>query len=183
MDFSVSYEVSPEDYIDAQITYNRNSKAVKKNIRKSRINLVSLYAFLVLILYHAINGIARYIVLGLLIILGTIQILTVEKLFEIRIVRLSKKEMNKVKGDTEEDKKKLRIREDEIEYIEKKRNTKFKIADIVRILESSKNIFIFWDESNAVILPRVIDNDIGKPQRIIEYVRSNMQKKGIEELT
>jgi hypothetical protein len=183
MDFSVSYEVVPEDYIDAQIAYNRNSATVKKNINKSRINLISLYVFLVLILYHAINGVARYIVLGLLIVLGTIQILLVKKMFEMRIRRLSKKVMNKAKDNTEPDKKRLRINEDEIEYIEKKRNTKFNIADIVRILESNKNIFIFWDESNAVILPRIISNDTEEPKRIIEYIRSKMEKKGIGERT
>jgi hypothetical protein len=91
--------------------------------------------------------------------------------------------MNKVKGNTEPDKKRLRIDENEIEYIEKKRNTKFKIADIVRILESNKNIFIFWDESNAVILPRLINNDTEEPKRIIEYIRSKMEKKRIGERT
>jgi hypothetical protein len=183
MDFSVSYEVVPEDYIDTQITYNRNSTTVKKNINKSRINLISLYTFLVLILYHAINGIARYIVLGILIVLGTIHILLVKKIFEMRTRTLSKKVMEKAKGNAEPDKKRLRIKEDEIEYIEKKRNTKFKIVDIVRILESSKNIFIFWDENNAVILPKVVNNDTEEPKRIIEYIRSKMEKKGIVEIT
>jgi len=171
MDYSISYELRPEDYIDAQVTHDRHSDAVKKNILKSRLNLASFYVFLILILYHMFAGIARFIVLGLLAALGTAHIAMVRKIFELRVRRLSKKLIDGAGGDPGQNRKRLRIKDDEIEYFEKKRTKKFAFAEIQAILESERNYFIYWDESDAVILPKIIDGDGEMARSIIERIK------------
>jgi len=171
MDLDLSYTVSPEDYIDAQLTYNRDSDEVRKNLRKTRINVSGLYAFLALILYPALEGTIRFVVTGGILALAGAHLLLVGKLYEARVKRLSRKLIRDAKAADEEDRKKLRIDKDEINYIEKKRNTKVKIKDIARILESDRNYFLFWDESDAIILPKAIDGDTVTTREIVTYLR------------
>ncbi len=174
MDISFSYEVSWDDYIDSQLTYDRNSNSVKANIKKTRIGLISFYIFLILILYHAVNGIGRIaVVLGLLLI-GAVHISLVRKLLEIRVKRVSKKLIRETKSDKIIGKKKLKIKDEELLYVEKEKNTKVKVKDVKRILESGKNYYIYLDEVSAIILPKNLEGETDAQKEMIEYIKERM---------
>jgi hypothetical protein len=174
MDINHIYNVSWDDYIDSQITYDRNSDDVAKNIKKTRFSLLSFYTFLILILYHAVEGILRILILSGILLLGASHIILVRKLFEMRVKKISKKLIKETNSDKIVGKKKLRIKENEIVYIEKEKNTKIMIKDIKKISESDKNYYIYVDETSAIILPKNNGGESETSKKIIEYIKDRM---------
>jgi hypothetical protein len=170
MDISFSYKVSWEDFIDSQITYNRNSDVVKKNIKKTRINMLSFYAFLLLIIYPALRGTTRILVLCSIALIGIVHIVNMEKLYEMRIKRIAKKVQNEADIERIVGDKTITIHDDDITYKEKERTTKIKIDNVNRILESDKNYFIYVDEVSAMILPKVFEGEKEVQSKIVEYI-------------
>jgi len=171
MEFNVTYSIGPNEYIDAQLTHNKYSTTVKAGINKTRISLFCFYTFVALLLYHALNDSIRTLVTVVIAVLGITHIVLVSELYKKRIQILSKRIIQQTINEEGSDKKKLRIHGNEIEYIEKKRKTTIDIEKLDNVLESVKNYFIFWDENNAIILPKRIEGDENTPVEIIKYIK------------
>ena len=176
MDISFSYRVSWEDFVDSQLTYNRNSDVVKKNIKRTKINMVSFYVFLLLIIYPALRGTVRIVILTSIALIGIVYIVSIEKLYEMRIRRISKKVSNEANIDRIIGEKNITLHNDDIAYKEKGKTTNIKMESIERILESNKNYFIYVDEVSAMILPKEYEGEKETQNRIIEYIITRKQE-------
>ena len=182
MDLSFSYKISWEDFIDSQLTYNRNSDVVKKNIKRTRFNMISFYIFLLLITYPALRGIVRIIVLFSIALIGIAHIVSIERLYEMRIRRISKKVSNEANIEKIIGEKKITLKENVISYKEKVKTTKIELEKVERILESNKNYFIYVDDVSAIILPKEYEGEKDIQNRIVEYiVKSKSEMLGIKE--
>ncbi len=172
LDLSLSYAITWEDYLDSQTAFNRHSPEVARNIKRTRLSMASLYVFLLLILYPALAGLARILVLGGILLLAIVHILGVGKLYEWRVSRASRKIIKAAKSDRAIGAKRLRLHGEELFYKEESGTRKIAIGDISLILESPRNYFLFTDEASAIILPKVWEGETEIQRRIIEALRS-----------
>ena len=170
MELSFCYKISWEDFIDSQLTYNRNSDVVKKNIKRTRLNMISFYIFLLLITYPALRGTVRIIVLASITLIGIAHIVSIERLYEMRIRRISKEVSNEANIEKIIGEKKITIKDDVILYKEKVKTTKIELEKIERILESELNYFIYVDDVSAIILPKKYEGEKDIQNKIIGHI-------------
>jgi hypothetical protein len=175
MEISFSYEVGWDDYLDSQTTYNRHSEAVRKSIKRTRLSMLSFYVFLLLVLYPALEGLLRILVLGGILILGIAHICLVRELYETRVARLSRKMIRQAGSDDVVGEKRIKIHGDEIFYKEATGTTKLEIGNISQVLESKINYYIFMGEARAVIIPKDYEGETETQKLILGHLRSRME--------
>lgn len=176
VDLSISYELDWEDYLESQTVFNRQSPEVARNIKRTRTSMASLYVFLLLILYPALAGLTRLLVLGAILLLAVAHILGVRKLYEWRVNRVSRRIIKKAQSDRAIGAKRLRLHGEELFYKEESGTRKFAIGDIKLILESDRSYFLFADEATAIILPKVWEGEAGIQAGIIAALKARPPK-------
>ena len=175
MEMVFSYEVSWDDYIDSQTTYNRHSEAVRKSIKRTRLSMLSFYVFLLLVLYPALDGLLRILILGGILILGIAHICLVRELYEARVARLSRKMIRQAGSDDVVGQKRIKIHGDEIFYKEGTGTTKVEIGEISQVLESAINYYIFMGEAKAIIIPKEYGGETEAQKLMLDYVRARRE--------
>ena len=171
MDVTISYELAAEDYLESQMTYNRHSKSVRDGIKRSRISMFSMYLFLFLIAYPALRGIVRIAVLAAIALLGVAHIAFMGRLNEAWNRKTVKKMLANPDVQAIFGKKKLKLADGELTYIEKLRTTKIGIGSVSRILESDRHYLIVHDAEATIIVPKDIDGMSEKVGLLIGEIR------------
>lgn len=171
MDVTISYELSAEDYLESQMTYNRDSKSVRDGIKRSRINMLSFYAFVLLVAYPALHGTARIAVLGAIALLGVAHIAFMQTLNEARSSRATRRILSDPNARSILGKKKLMLSDGGLTYIEKEKTTKVGFGSIRRILESDRDYLIIHGAEATIIIPKRIDGMSEKIDLLIGEIR------------
>lgn len=172
MTATISYELGIDDYLDSQMTYNASSESVSRTIRKGRLSLLSFYLFAFLLAFPALHGLARAIVMPAIALLATAHIVFVRRLYDLRNRRIALKILRDPAAAVLFGKKKLKVDDGELTYIEKARTTRVKIDTIKDILESESNYFVFYSAEAAIIIPRAIDGETKDVDAILGLIRA-----------
>ena len=172
MTATISYELGIDDYLDSQMTYNANSESVSRTIRKGRLSLLSFYVFAFLMTFPALHGLARAIVMPAIALLAAAHIALARRLYGFRNRRIALKILRDPASEILFGRKKLKVTDDELTYIEKARTVRVKIDTIKDILESESNYFVFYSAEAAIIIPKAIDGETRDTGAIVDCIRA-----------
>jgi len=175
---TISYELGLDDYLDSQMTYNANSESVSRTIRKGRISLLSFYVFAFLVTFPALHGLARAIVMPAIALLAAAHIALARRLYNARNRRIALKILRDPASEVLFGKKKLKVTDDELTYLEKARTTRVKIDTIKDILESEANYFVFYSAEAAIIIPRALGGETREVDAILDHIRAGARATG-----
>lgn len=178
MDAGISYELGIDDYLDSQMTYNAASESVTKTIRKGRISLLSFYVFAFLVTFPALHGPARAIVMPAIALLAVAHIALARRLYNLRNRRIALKILRDPASEILYGKKKLKVTDDELTWIEKARTTRVKIDTIKDILESESNYFVFYSAEAAIIIPRALGGETKDVEAILGFIKAGARATG-----
>jgi len=178
MNASLSYELGLDDYLDSQMTYNANSESVSRTIRKGRLSLLSFYVFAFLLAFPALHGLARAVVMPAIALLAASHIALARRLYLSRNRRIALKILRDPASEVLFGKKKLKVADGELAWIEKARTTRVRLDAIKDILESESNYFVFYSPEAAIIIPRAIDGETKDVDAIVDYLRAGSGAAG-----
>lgn len=180
MNATISYELGIDDYLDSQMTYNAHSESVSRGIRKGRLSILSIYVFAFLLTYPALHGPTKAIVLSAIALVAAAHIALARRLYNWRNRRIALKILRDPASAILFGRKKLKVTDDELTYIEKAKTTKVRLEEVKDILESESNYFIFYSAEAAIIIPRAVDGETGEVEGILRFIREKSKAAASE---